>query len=480
MDKKLDNFPFLKLILKVLNKLIQILGSIFLLIIILLVFHYYSSGMYVKYKPVTLFKKIDKIIFDRYFGFSFFEIDKYSYYKFKSLKYIFSKNELEEVFLNINQENLYNLELQRKSKLKGKTQKFDRFSRASLNYNQIDYNIKIRVKGDRALHWYKSNQTSYKIDLRGEDRIWGLEEFSIQKPITRNYIYEYIFHKYLALNELISLKYFFINLSLNGTNQGIYAIEEGFSKELLERNKKRNGPIFGVEEKVSLNYPKIDYDLYSKAYWLLNHPQLIKDANIKLDEIKNEKKDIEKIFDLEKWATYFAIIDLTGNFHGSIPKSVKLYFNPITTKFEPIGFDGHYNSNLFQNFLILDFLDDENRNCSYICPERNWYLRFLKNENFKKLYFEKLREISSLKLVKNFHQKNLDMINFYNNQFLSENSKKDRVFYKGLGLYIFDENYLYNRSDYIQGRINEIENKLIDTKVLNEDNFDKRYLLSKK
>ena len=62
MDKKLDNFPFLKLILKVLNKLIQILGSIFLLIIILLVFHYYSSGMYVKYKPVTLFKKIDKII----------------------------------------------------------------------------------------------------------------------------------------------------------------------------------------------------------------------------------------------------------------------------------------------------------------------------------------------------------------------------------------------------------------------------------
>ena len=252
MDKNLDNFPFLKLIIKVLNKLIQILGSISLLIIILLIFYYFSSGMYVRYKPVTLFKKIDKIIFDRYFGFSFFEIDKYSYYKFKSLKYIFSKNELEEVFLNINQENLYNLELQRKSKLKGKIQKFDRFSRASLNYNQIDYDIKIRVKGDRVLHWYKPNQTSYKIDLRGDDRIWGLEEFSIQKPITRNYIYEYIFHKYLALNELISLKYFFINLSLNGTNHGIYAIEEGFSKELLERNKKENGPIFGVEEKISL------------------------------------------------------------------------------------------------------------------------------------------------------------------------------------------------------------------------------------
>ena len=44
--------------------------------------------------------------------------------------------------------------------------------------------------------------------------------------------------------DLIALKYFFVNLSLNDTNQGIYAVEEGFSKELVERNKKRNGPIF--------------------------------------------------------------------------------------------------------------------------------------------------------------------------------------------------------------------------------------------
>ena len=76
-----------------------------------------------------------------------------------------------------------------------------------------------------------------------------------------------------------------------------------------------------------------------------------------MDIVKNKKNSIGKFFDLEKWATYFAIIDLTGNFHGSIPKSVKLYYNPTTAKFEPIGFDGHYNSFLFKDFLILDFLD---------------------------------------------------------------------------------------------------------------------------
>ena len=478
VKKKINRFPFVNLIIKFLNRLIQVIGSISLLIIILLIFHYFNSGMYERYKPLTVLKKIDEVIIDKYFGFSFFEIDDYTSHNFKSLKFFLFKNDLENVTLKINQRNLYNLELQRKNKLEGLSEKVKKFSRASLNYNQSDFNIKLRVKGDRSLHWYNKDQTSYRIDLRGDDRIWGLEEFSVQKPITRNYIYEYIFHKFLETNKLIALKYFFINLSLNDTNQGIYAVEEGFSKELIERNKKRNGPIFGVEELNSINYPKIEYDLYSKNYWQSNHPGLIKNAYIKLNEVKSKKKSIDKIFDLEKWATYFAIIDLTGNFHGSIPRSVKLYYNPVTAKFEPIGFDGHYNSNLFQNFLILDFLDVENKNCGYICPEREWYLRFLKNDEFKDIYLQKLKEISSQKSIQDFYKVNLESINFYNDQFLSEESKKDKVFYKGLGLYIFDQNYLFDRSNYIQNRIIDVEKKLAKRVTSKKHSFERKDLLS--
>ena len=435
--------------------------------------------MYERYKPLIVLKKIDKVIIDKYLGFSFFEIDDYIYQNFKSLKFILFKNDLENVTLKINQKNLYNLELQRKNKLEGLTNQTDKFSRATLNYNQNNFKIKLRVKGDRVLHWYDKDQTSYKIDLRGDDRIWGLEEFWVQKPVTRNYIYEYIFHKLLEANKLISLKYFFINLSLNDTNQGIYAVEESFSKELIERNKKRNGPIFGVEEIKSLNYPKIEYDLYSKNYWETNHSELIENAYSKLSEIKNDIVNIDQIFDLDKWSTYFAIIDLTGNFHGSIPKSVKLYYNPVTAKFEPIGYDGHYNPNLFQNFLILDFLDTENKNCSYICSEREWYLRFLKNDKFKNLYLKKLKEISLQNKIKDFYTANLKTINFYNDQFLSESSKKDRVLYKGFGMYIFDQNYLFERSNYINSRIVELEKQIVQNNLLKEDVFENRNLLSK-
>ncbi len=480
IKKKLNQFPFINLILKFISKLIQILGSMSLLIIIFLTFYYFNSGMYERYKPLMLLKKVDEIIINKYLGFSFFEIDDYISQNINSLKFIFYKNDLENVTLKINQKNLYNLELQRKNKIEGVSEKVQKFSRASLNYNQNDFNIRLRVKGDRSLHWFDQNSTSYKIDLSGDDRIWGLEEFSVQKPITRNYIYEFIFHRLLEEKKLIALKYFFVNLSLNDTNQGIYAVEEGFSKELVERNKKRNGPIFGVEELKSFNYPKIEYDLYSKNYWQSNYSQLIKNASLKLNEIKIRNNNIENIFDLEKWATYFAIIDLTGNFHGSIPKSVKLFYNPVTAKFEPIGFDGHYNSNLFQKFLILDFLDIENKNCSYICSEREWYLRFLKNSKFKNIYFEKLKEISSEKFIKKFYKTNIEKINFYNDQFLSDTSKKDRIFYKGIGLYIFNKNYLFERSKYIQSRIAEVENKLATKGFIKNQIFEENSLLNKK
>ena len=69
------------------------------------------------------------------------------------------------------------------------------------------------------------------------------------------------------------------------------------------------------------------------------------------------------------------------------------------------------------------------------------------------------KKISSDDFINNFQNKNLDLINFFNDQFLSETSKKDKVLYKGLGPYIFDNDYLVKRSKYLQKRITEIENK---------------------
>ena len=475
IKKKIYKTALLKRIKKIISKLIFITGMATILLIISLVGYYYNSGMNDRFKPYALIKIVDNVILDRYLGFSIFEIDDYLKIKLTSFKFVFIKNKFENVGIEIDQKNLYNLELQRSNRMSGGQEKGN-FSKAKLIANKKKYEIKLRVKGDRLLHWRDKEETSYKVDLRGEDRIWGLEEFSIQKPITRNYIYEFIFHKLLQSNELISLKYFFVNLALNDNEQGIYAVEEGFSKELIERNKKRNGPIFGLNESYGTLYPNIEYEIYSKEFWTKNYSEFTEIAFSKLNKLKERETSINDIFDIEKWATFFAVIDLSNSYHGSLPKSVKLYYNPVTAKFEPIGFDAHYNPALFKDFLILDFMDKDNVNCFYLCEFREWYLIFLKNKDgsdnieFLDLYVNALQKISSQDYLRRFNEIYLEEINFNNSQLLSDINKKDLNYYKGLGLYILDENFLQNRAKYIKSRLNKITEVKKTKKILIDSN----------
>ena len=63
---------------------------------------------------------------------------------------------------------------------------------------------------------------------------------------------------------------------------------------------------------------------------------------------------------------------------------------------------------------------------------------------------------------------------------MSDTSKKDRIFYKGIGLYIFNKNYLFERSKYIQSRIAEIENKIASKGFIEKEIFKENSLLNKK
>ena len=115
----------IKTIQKLLNKVIFFIGVITLVITIFFIGYYYNSGMHENYKPYELVKKIDKIILDKYLGISIFEIGDYLNLKLTSLKYLFIKNDFDNVVINIDQKNLYNLELQRKNRINRSLQKIE-------------------------------------------------------------------------------------------------------------------------------------------------------------------------------------------------------------------------------------------------------------------------------------------------------------------------------------------------------------------
>lgn len=437
--------------------------------------YYYSSGLAKKFSPLNLILQVNNKILVKYVGFDLTK--SFDYFKIVKLNLIstFASNKLENVYLEINQESILGLELQRKLRKQQGGELSDEekiYLPARINLENKKYDIKIRTKGVRPIHWTKQNGTSYKIDIRGNKRLWGMEEFSIQKPITRNYTYEYLFHNLLGQTGLVKIKYFFINLYLNDQNLGVYAVEESFSKELLERQKKRNGPIFSLKDELGEYFPNIKYELYSENFWISQYPELTKNSFSILNNLKSQKFDINHHFDIDKWAKYFAIMDLTGAYHGSLLKSVKLFYNPTTALFEPIGYDLHKGAGIFNNFILIDFLQEESalskRACSYICLHKDWYMKFLKLNNgqinfkFVDKYINYLIKYSSDDFVNNFLSLYDDELQIYNNAIYKDNSKTERVNWIGAGFFVYDKNYLFDRSRLIKDRINSSKIKNIE------------------
>ena len=421
-----------------------------------------------RYGAKTFLTKVNTLVLDKYLGVDLLKFDQYLEILAIKTKTLISKPKIEKLQLEVNQKTIFQIEKQRQIKIRNdlEASKFSMYDILIIN-DEKKKRAKIRVKGDRSIHWQNKNTTSFKIDMRGDDRIWGMEEFSIQKPIARNYTYEYLYHKFLEKAGHLSLKYFYINLYFNDEDRGLYAVEESFSKELLERQKQRNGPIFGIDETISTNFPNTHYELYSSEFWLREYPNLIKSAFSILNDVRDDEKDIIIVdhFDLDKWASFFALTDVTGTYHGSISKSVKLYFNPTTAKFEPIGFDGHYSDYIFKDFMLSDFLQEGPVNCSFLCEERNWYLKFFKlkngelNNDFINKYIFYLKKYSNQKYLKDFLKKNKKEIDKINTLIYSENSKSDRGLWKGISTFIYDDQFLYDRSKLIENRINSINFK---------------------
>ena len=445
-----------------LNLFFKTLGVVFFITILTCLLFYFSSGMSQRYGAITFFGKINTVIIKKYMGIDLSKIDQYFDILIIKTKTLIAKPKIDKIELEVNQKVILQLEKQRHIKITNNIYA-SKFLMHNILINNGDKKLKgkIRIKGDRSIHWQDKTTTSYKIDMRENDRFFGLEEFSIQKPIARNYTYEYLFHKLLQETGQLSLKYFFINLYFNDENRGLYAVEESFSKELLERQKKRNGPIFGLDEEISTSpYPNVHYDLYSSQFWLKENPNLVKSAYSILNNLRDNEKDlnIEDHFDLDKWASFFALIDITGTYHGSLAKSVKLYFNPIQAKFEPIGFDGHYMDNMFEDFILSDFLQEDKIKCSYICAERDWYLKFFKLQNGE-LNYEFIKKYSNSRFIKSFLNKNKKEIDRINTLIYSENSRPDRSLWKGFSTFIYDDQLLYKRSKLIEGRINSVNFK---------------------
>jgi len=319
---------------------------------------------------------------------------------------------------------------------------------------------KLRLKGDDIDH-LSGDKWSFRIKLKGGKRIFGMKKFSIQNPKTRNYIYEWIFHQALRRENIISLRYEFIKVVINGENKGIYALEEHFDEHLLDNNHKENSVITRFNEDYFWNFNAVPKHSSAMAEtWL----SALVDTYGNLDSSNNKifldsKKIIEahrageittsEAFNIEKLSTYLAICDLMDGSHAWNWQNLKFCYDSKTKKLEPIGFDKG------RGFYIVTLLGTEYRENYQSTYRKN---RFFDDLKFTKMYISKLKRISQPEY--------LDSLMTYLSPELEKNLSK---LYKDYWYFNYTRKYFIENQNFIRKMLSPKEPLIV---ILKRDSIN--------
>ena len=318
--------------------------------------------------------------------------------------------------------------------------------KGKLSLNSEVYEVKLSPTGQNLDMIGSIDKRAYKVKVLEGKKIYGMEEFKLLPPTSRNNVVEWIGHALEEKEGLIALRYFFIELALNGENLGVYAIEEHFNKELLENRRSREGIIFSAKpNQIKIfNEKKISQDLNKK-----NQIRFLQSA---LQSVKDNELEIERIFDLEKFASHFAIIDLMDGYHAVGDNSI-YYLNPVTNLIEPITRE--YNSLRYSDGqpnvekLMIDLYQGEGESWAFAN-------KLFKNNEFTEKYLIKLSKLSNKQYLDEFFLE------------IDENlNQQTNIIYREDPFYKFPKEYLYERQKQIKAWLNK---DLMIVANVNEDN----------
>jgi CotH kinase protein len=265
---------------------------------------------------------------------------------------------------------------------------------------------------------------SFRIALDDGFAWRGMTTFSVQNPLTRDFLSEWLYHELLHEEKVITPRYGFVELRINGISKGLYAYEEHFEKQIVEYNSHREGPILKYDEEglwelqeQALSHEMPELEKHAPIYQasdivpfgakaILKDSTLMREFRIAqqlVQQYKTGQKNVWDIFDAAKVARYYAIIDLLNAQHGLIWHNQRWYYNPVLSRLEPIGFDGFTEVGplVWIDRPIIGFA----RNVRYMAAgyRELMFERFFHNRAFVELYVAALMRYTSPKFLDAFY-----------------------------------------------------------------------------
>ncbi|WP_297088490.1 CotH kinase family protein [uncultured Draconibacterium sp.] len=346
---------------------------------------------------------------------------------------------------------------------------------------------KFRLKGDLVDH-IRGDKWSFRFKLKKGFTWKHLKTFSVQNPITRNFLDEWLAHQIFEKEDVLTTRYGFVPVNINNRSLGIYAWEEHFEKQLVESRNRREGPILRFDE--TLMWQRVLETNVTGREWNIDYfgaapvipfkvGQVTADSLMleKLEEgqkllyqYKNRTKPVSRIFDLDKLAQYYALVDITQSYHGFTWHNQRFYFNPVTCLLEPIAFDGYIEGGVYKRFdeKVSGMFNPES--ISTLKEEELMLMQVFSDSLFNLNYLHYLEKYSSSEFIK-------DIITNYKNQADSLN----QLIQKEFPYYQFNFESLTEQAKWVRENLAEIKENVekIGQQVVNENSNENTSDLNK-
>ncbi len=375
-----------------------------------------------------------------------------------------------DIELKVNRKALWQLRTKREKALADKVliQEADDWVPGKLIEKGQEWPVKLRLKGDWTDH-LTEGKWSFRVQLKDTLAFHRLKVFSLQSPRTRSMLDEWHFHQALLQEKVLTTRYDFVSLRFNGAELGVYALEEHFTKELIEYQGQREGPLLKMNEdgmwearKLAIadpDLPFMDLPLYEAAQPeafdygdLLKKPEqraLHTQAQTLLHAYKYGLRPTTEIFDLSYTARAYALIDLFKAHHSLIWHNRRFYYDPLHSRLRPIIYDA-YSGDLGGDYLNGPFIGFALNGGTYKDGRMDLLdNRFFAEDEFTIAYYQYLYQFTAPEFLDSLNQR-------------LEKSLEERLKY-------LRREYLFYRYPIgkLQGFAEEIRNALVvDQKLL--------------
>jgi len=86
---------------------------------------------------------------------------------------------------------------------------------ARITHGNVTRRVHLRLKGEWGDH-VDTDKWSLRVKVRDGETLMGMKRFSLQHPKTRDFIHEWVHHQAMLREDVLALRYDFVDVTING------------------------------------------------------------------------------------------------------------------------------------------------------------------------------------------------------------------------------------------------------------------------